>query len=107
MRKKNKTDHSYVIAKNIAKTLILHRVWKGYTQQNIGDAVGLTFQQIQKYEMGMNNIGLEKFYDLCQLYNIPDNLIGDLLRQFKETPNANDVVASPKILQVIDGGKYE
>ena len=55
----------------------------------------------------MNNIGLEKFYDLCQLYNIPDNLIGDLLRQFKETPNANDVVASPKILQVIDGGKYE
>ena len=55
----------------------------------------------------MNNIGLEKFYDLCKLYNIPDNLIGDLLRQFKETPNANDVVASPKILQVIDGGKYE
>ena len=48
MRKKNKTDHSYVIAKNIAKTLILHRVWKGYTQQNIADAVGLTFQQIQQ-----------------------------------------------------------
>ena len=28
--------------------------------------------------------------------NIPDSLIGDLLRQFKETPNAEDVVASPK-----------
>ena len=69
MRKKNKTDHSYVIAKNIAKTLILHRVWKGYTQQNIGDAVGLTFQQIQKYEMGMNNIGLEiTFWTVLTLY---------------------------------------
>ena len=56
--------------------------------------------------MGMNNIGLEKFYDVCQLYNIPDNLIGDLLRQFKETPNANDL-AVHKILQVIDGGKHE
>ena len=57
--------------------------------------------------MGMNNIGLEKFYDLCQLYNIPDNLIGDLLRQFKETPNADIIGDCPTILQVIDGGKYE
>jgi len=30
-----------------------------------------------------------------------------LLRQFKETPNAEEFVASPKILQVIDGGKHE
>ena len=80
---------------------------KKVTQSKAGNHIHVTFQQIQKYEMSMNNIGLEKFYDLCQLYNIPDNLIGDLLRQFKETPNANDVVASPKILQVIDGGKYE
>jgi|TARA_B100000085_G_scaffold214456_1_gene198633 transcriptional regulator with XRE-family HTH domain len=66
MRKKNKTDHSYVIAKNIAKTLILHRVWKGYTQQNIGDAVGLTFQQIQKYEKMINRISAETLIDICK-----------------------------------------
>ena len=56
----------------------------------------------------MNCIGLEKFYDVCKLYNISDNMIGDLLRQFKETPNAETDLAVPqKILQVIDGGKHE
>jgi transcriptional regulator with XRE-family HTH domain len=59
MHKKRKTDHSYVIAKNIAKTLILHRIWKGYTQQNIANAVGLTFQQVQKYERMINRISAE------------------------------------------------
>jgi len=49
-----------------------------------------------------------KFYDVCKLYNISDNMIGDLLRQFKETPNAETDLAVPqKILQVIDGGKHE
>tara|TARA_Y100001973_G_scaffold101123_1_gene163574 strand:+ start:877 stop:1182 length:306 start_codon:yes stop_codon:yes gene_type:complete len=80
---------------------------KKHTQTKVGNHLGVTFQQIQKYERGMNCIGLEKFYDVCKLYNISDNMIGDLLRQFKETPNAEEFVASPKILQVIDGGKYE
>tara|TARA_B100001939_G_scaffold341911_1_gene352191 strand:- start:236 stop:541 length:306 start_codon:yes stop_codon:yes gene_type:complete len=80
---------------------------KKVTQTKAAKHLNVTFQQIQKYERGINNIGLEKFYDLCKLYNIPDSLIGDLLKQFKETPNVEDVVASPKILQVIDGGKYE
>jgi transcriptional regulator with XRE-family HTH domain len=66
MHKKRKTDHSYVIAKNIAKTLILHRIWKGYTQQNIANAVGLTFQQVQKYERMINRISAETLIDICK-----------------------------------------
>ena len=49
----------------------------------------------------------KKFYDVCKLYNISDNMIGDLLREFATTPDIEDMVASPKILQVIDGGKHE
>ena len=66
MHKKRKTDHSYVIAKNIAKTLVLHRIWKGYTQQNIADAIGLTFQQVQKYERMINRISAETLIDICK-----------------------------------------
>ena len=34
MNKKDKTEHTYHIAKNIAKTLVLFRVWKGFTQSS-------------------------------------------------------------------------
>ena len=80
---------------------------KKRTQTSVAKHLGVTFQQIQKYEKGVNNIGLKKFYDVCKLYNISVNMIGDLLREFATTPDIEDMVASPKILQVIDGGKHE
>ena len=66
MNKKDKTEHTYHIAKNIAKNLILHRVWKGFTQSQIADSIGVTFQQVQKYEKLINRISAESLIDLCQ-----------------------------------------
>ena len=66
MNKKDKTEHTYHIAKNIAKTLILFRVWKGFTQSQIAGSIGVTFQQVQKYEKLINRISAESLIDLCQ-----------------------------------------
>ena len=92
---------------HLGKKLRMRRLSLGLTQTKVAQAINVTFQQIQKYEKGVNNISLKKFYDVCKLYNISDNMIGDLLREFATTPNIEDMVASPKILQVIDGGKHE
>ena len=45
----------------------------GYTQQNIGELLGVTFQQIQKYEEGKNRIPPDKLYRLKEHYRIDFN----------------------------------
>ena len=43
------------------------RIARGWTQEKLGAAIGITFQQIQKYETGANRIGASRLYDLGQV----------------------------------------
>ena len=45
----------------------------GITQTNLGDAIGLTFQQVQKYERGANRISASRLYDLARVLDVPVN----------------------------------
>ncbi len=42
----------------------------GMTQTGLGDAIGLTFQQVQKYERGANRIGAGRLCDLAQVLDV-------------------------------------
>ncbi len=48
----------------------LRRTLIGMTQTDLGDALGLTFQQVQKYERGMNRIGSGRLYDLARVFDV-------------------------------------
>jgi transcriptional regulator with XRE-family HTH domain len=41
------------------------------SQEKLGDALGLTFQQVQKYERGVNRIGASRLFDLARLLDVP------------------------------------
>jgi transcriptional regulator with XRE-family HTH domain len=43
----------------------------GMSQERLGEAVNLTFQQIQKYERGANRIGASRLYQLAQALDVP------------------------------------
>ena len=43
----------------------------GITQTNLGDAIGLTFQQVQKYERGANRIGASRLLALARALDVP------------------------------------
>ncbi len=49
----------------------LRRLMIGMSQEKLGENVGLTFQQIQKYEKGVNRIGASRLYQLSQVLNVP------------------------------------
>ena len=50
---------------------IRHRRWMvGMTQQQLGEAVGIKFQQIQKYETGMNRISASRLWDIAQALDV-------------------------------------
>ncbi len=47
------------------------RVFLGFSQEKLAKALGLTFQQIQKYERGANRISASRLYELAQLLDVP------------------------------------
>ena len=49
----------------------LRRTLLGLSQEKLGDALGLTFQQVQKYERGVNRIGASRLFDLARVLDVP------------------------------------
>ncbi len=47
------------------------RTLLGVTQQQLAEALGVTFQQVQKYEKGANRIGSSRLYDLSTILDVP------------------------------------
>lgn len=49
----------------------IRRMLIGMSQERLGDLLGLTFQQVQKYEKGANRIGAGRLYDIARILNVP------------------------------------
>ena len=49
----------------------LRRTLLGMSQEKLGEALGLTFQQVKKYERGVNRIGASRLFDLSRVLDVP------------------------------------
>ncbi len=49
----------------------MRRMMLGMSQEKLGDSLGLTFQQVQKYEKGTNRIGASRLFDLARVLGVP------------------------------------
>ena len=47
------------------------RLMLGLSQEELGNAIGLTFQQVQKYERGTNRISVSRLVDICKALRVP------------------------------------
>lgn len=55
---------------HVGRRLRARRILLGMSQESLGDAVGVTFQQIQKYEKGLNRIGSSRLYEFSRILNV-------------------------------------
>lgn len=55
----------------VGSRLRLRRILLGMSQQKLSDALGVTFQQLQKYENGSNRISASRLYQLSRLLGVP------------------------------------
>jgi transcriptional regulator with XRE-family HTH domain len=55
---------------HVGKKLRSRRTILGKSQEEIGSAVGITFQQIQKYERGLNRVGSSRLYEFACLLGV-------------------------------------
>ncbi len=56
---------------HVGSRVRLRRMLLSMSQEKLGDQMGLTFQQIQKYEKGTNRIGASRLYHIAQILEVP------------------------------------
>ncbi len=56
---------------HVGSRVRLRRMLLGMSQEKLGEHLGLTFQQIQKYEKGINRIGASRLFDLSKVLAVP------------------------------------
>jgi transcriptional regulator with XRE-family HTH domain len=58
------------VDRHVGRKVCEKRIALGYNQSDLGRALGLTFQQIQKYEKGANRISASKLWDIARFFNV-------------------------------------
>jgi transcriptional regulator with XRE-family HTH domain len=61
----------------VGARLRLRRNMLGLSQEKLGEAIGLTFQQVQKYERGANRIGASRLHELSRVLDVPISFFFD------------------------------
>ena len=56
---------------HVGKRIRLRRTLLGFSQEKLGELIGITFQQIQKYERGTNRVGASRLYDIARALEVP------------------------------------
>ena len=75
------------IDKHVGSRVRMRRVLIGMSQERLGGALGLTFQQVQKYEKGANRIGASRLQQIADVLNVTPAFF------FEEMPEADGVAA--------------
>ena len=72
-----KTGKPNPIDVHVGSRVRLRRTLLGMSQEKLGEAIGLTFQQVQKYERGANRIGASRLFDLSRVLDVPVSFFFD------------------------------
>ncbi len=65
------TGKPHPVDVHVGARLRQHRTLLGMTQTDLGDALGMSFQQVQKYERGANRISASRLFDLARVLDVP------------------------------------
>jgi transcriptional regulator with XRE-family HTH domain len=96
------------IDRHVGQKVRLRRTLMNMSQEKLGDALGVTFQQIQKYERGVNRIGAGRLFYISSILQVPVSFFYEGLGQSAsgafgdndQTPYVNDLLSSNEGIQL-------
>jgi transcriptional regulator with XRE-family HTH domain len=65
------------VDKYVGSRVRMRRIMLGMSQEKLGEALGLTFQQIQKYEKGTNRVGASRLQQISEVLHVPVSFLFD------------------------------
>jgi transcriptional regulator with XRE-family HTH domain len=97
------------VDKHVGARLRMRRVLVAMSQEKLGEALGITFQQVQKYEKGTNRIGASRLQQAARILGVPVNFFFDGSQPDSELVDGFAEGASPAYVSEFaagtDGGK--
>ncbi|MBL8709397.1 MAG: helix-turn-helix domain-containing protein [Rhodospirillaceae bacterium] len=86
---------------HVGQRMRQRRTLLGMSQETLGAAIGLTFQQVQKYERGANRVSGSRLFDLAQVLDVPiayffEDMPGEVQKQ---SPSKLMGVAAPEPIE--------
>ena len=76
-QRRGETGRPNPVDVHVGQRVRLRRTLLGFSQEKLGESLGLTFQQVQKYERGSNRIGASRLYDLARILQVPVSFFFD------------------------------
>ncbi|MEO1015787.1 MAG: helix-turn-helix transcriptional regulator [Pseudomonadota bacterium] len=73
----DKKKKPHPIDAHVGGRVRLRRTMLGMSQDKLGEALGLTFQQVQKYEKGTNRIGASRLFQIAHILDVPIQFLFD------------------------------
>jgi transcriptional regulator with XRE-family HTH domain len=107
-RGRRKSDGPHPIDVHVGTRVRLRRNMLGMSQEKLGEAIGLTFQQVQKYERGANRIAASRLYELGKLLDVPVSFFYDDTDPVRAPPVSKTEavvpgsLSSPDTLELVD-----
>ncbi len=114
------TGRTQDIDRHVGARVRERRIMLGFTQQQLADLIGVTYQQAHKYERGINRVSAGRLYEISQVLSVPisyffDGLQGDnmrpissrermcleLARNFAQIPNERHQEALSQLARVL------
>ena len=87
------------IDKHVGSRVRLRRMMLTMSQEKLGTALGLTFQQVQKYEKGTNRIGASRIHQISEILQVP---VSFLFEGSPGSPSAKSFGEAPSPTYVAD-----
>jgi transcriptional regulator with XRE-family HTH domain len=95
--------------KHVGSRMRMRRMMLGISQEKLGKEPGLTFQQVQKYEKGVNRLGASRLQQISQILQVPVEFffegIPDTVQMSKSDirslADMNDFISSPDGLRLV------
>jgi transcriptional regulator with XRE-family HTH domain len=84
----------------------IRRMLIGMSQERLGDLLGLTFQQVQKYEKGVNRIGAGRLFEVARILNVPvDFFYEGVAAQLAGQPGMSEPEGAPPVMEFVSSGE--
>jgi len=94
------TKKANPIDAQVGNRVRIRRMLIGMSQEKLGDLLGLTFQQVQKYEKGVNRIGAGRLFEIARILGVPIDFFYDGVAS-AESASA----AAPPVMEFVSSGE--
>ncbi len=89
------------IDSHVGNRVRMQRILLKMSQEKLGEALGITFQQVQKYEKGVNRISASRLQQIAQFLNVPPSFFFRMRRTVRLPPRLPEVSRISRLLNML------